>query len=117
MLYCPSCPEIGVNIDGDEPPVPHEMSYAMCLTYLSCLTIVSPRHLRTLSLTLDGNHHANRYKKNADKLDLSLFDGKGYFPRNEDYRAYVDAIPTAKEVRSKFERISFVLTDDLEICL
>lgn len=51
-----------------------------------------------MSITVDGNHHANRYTKNTDRNDRSLLVTlSGYFPGNE-YRLYLDQIPVTKEV-------------------
>jgi len=58
------------------------------------------RHLVTLRLTVDGNHHLNRYMKNSDRSDRSLLDGRaiGYFPKRDIYRGYLNGIPVTKEV-------------------
>lgn len=60
------------------------------------LTVFS--HLRALFLTIDGNHHANRYKKNTDKNDKTLFSGSAYFPKTHEYEDYLEPIEVNKEV-------------------
>lgn len=37
--------------------------------------------------------------KNTDPDDVSLYDGKGYFPRDDEYKQYLNSIPAnSKEV-------------------
>lgn len=55
------------------------------------------RHLNHTLLTLDGNFHANRYKKNSTPDDYSLFAGRAYFPKDADFRAYLRSLP-AKDI-------------------
>jgi hypothetical protein len=40
-------------------------------------------------LTADGNHHANRYRKNGDPLNRSLFCGRAYFPLDDILMQYL----------------------------
>jgi hypothetical protein len=56
-------------------------------------------HLSSIFLTIDGNHHANRYIKNTDPSDQSLLKGHGYFPEKKAYKEYIAGIPSTKEVR------------------
>jgi hypothetical protein len=57
------------------------------------------RHLITNFKTADGNHHSNRYSKNTDPSDVSLWDRFfGYFPCALTYKDYLDRLPEAKEV-------------------
>jgi hypothetical protein len=58
------------------------------------------RHLNQLQETHDGNFQLNHMKKNCDPNDISLLDGRGYFPRNAEYQAYLKTIPYSKEVGS-----------------
>jgi hypothetical protein len=67
--------------------------------YLNILANYFLRHLTSLSIVLDGNHHANRYKKNTDDFDCSIWKGVGYFAVKDDYKEYINAIPTKNEVR------------------
>ena len=46
-------------------------------------------HLNQLQQTADGNHHANKYIKNTDPDDVSLFGGKAYFPDDKEFRQYL----------------------------
>lgn len=55
-------------------------------------------HLSSLFLTLDGNHHANRYAKNTDPTDSSLFKGNAYLPDQQTYRDYLSRTEVTKEV-------------------
>lgn len=49
-------------------------------------------------LTIDGNHHANRYVKNSDLRDESLLLGRSYFPDKDSYREYLAKTTVTKEV-------------------
>jgi len=59
------------------------------IKYTPQLTISNSSHLSSIFLTMDGNHHANRYFKNTDKHDVSLSSGLGYIPRKTDYKLYL----------------------------
>ena len=53
--------------------------------------------------TADGNHHANKFSKNSDPDDVSLFHGKGIFPEESDFQKYIKNLPggeVAEEVHS-----------------
>ncbi|KAF9037448.1 hypothetical protein BJ165DRAFT_1532135 [Panaeolus papilionaceus] len=75
LVHCPLCPEPHVNMDE---------SWQNLLSSL--------RHLNQLQLTADGNHHANRYKKNSDPLSYSLFHGRAYFPEETSYQVYLKEV-------------------------
>lgn len=49
-------------------------------------------------LTLDGNHHANRYAKNTNPKDESLYKGAAYLPEQEVYKSYLSSTEVTKEV-------------------
>ncbi|EAU87583.2 hypothetical protein CC1G_12835 [Coprinopsis cinerea okayama7 len=66
IVHCPVCP---VLTDGNGSNTPHA--------------------LRHLQLTADGNHHANWYLKSTDPLSRSLFNGRAYFPRGDEYKTYL----------------------------
>lgn len=56
-------------------------------------------HLITNYKTVDGNFHANRYFKNTDQTDTSLWEGfRGYFPGRHVYARYLDSLPVTQEV-------------------
>lgn len=42
-----------------------------------------------MQLTLDGNHHLNKYLKNTDPHDISLFEGRAYFPEDAKFRRHI----------------------------
>lgn len=60
------------------------------------------RHLNHTLLTLDGNFHANRYKKNSTPDDYSLFAGRAYFPKDADFKGYLRSLP-AKDINDVCE--------------
>ncbi|KAF8955769.1 hypothetical protein BDZ97DRAFT_1709000 [Flammula alnicola] len=76
LVYCPACPEPGVNM---------EMGWEKTPLHL--------RHLNQMQHTADGNHHANKYIKNTDPDDISLFEGKAYFPDDTAFRHYIKHLP------------------------
>ncbi|KAJ6521770.1 hypothetical protein DFH09DRAFT_1330882 [Mycena vulgaris] len=80
VVTCPTCPEIGVNVDIDLPRTPLWL-----------------RHIMQNQLTLDGNFHTGHFVKNCDPNDISLCNGKGQFPPDEEYRTYLKSIPVTKE--------------------
>ncbi|KAJ6570001.1 hypothetical protein B0H10DRAFT_2238043 [Mycena sp. CBHHK59/15] len=47
--------------------------------------------------TLDGNFQCNQFNKNTDPDDVSLCEGKGYFPLDSEYRQYMGRVPVSKE--------------------
>ena len=51
------------------------------------------RHLNQTQLTADGNFHANRYTKNSDPNNISLFDGRAYYGRTSDFTDYLARVP------------------------
>jgi len=44
----------------------------------------------------NGNHHANKFSKNSDPDDISLFDGKGTFPEDSEFRKYIKNLPAGE---------------------
>ncbi|KAJ7664648.1 hypothetical protein DFH06DRAFT_1392447 [Mycena polygramma] len=80
LVWCPACPEPGFNSDPNCPKTPRHM-----------------RHLNQSQRTLDGNFQCNQFNKNTDPDDVSLCEGKGYFPLDSEYRAYIERIPPTKE--------------------
>ncbi|KAJ6563399.1 hypothetical protein DFH09DRAFT_920273 [Mycena vulgaris] len=80
VVTSPTCPEIGVNVDIDLPRTPLWL-----------------RHIMQNQLTLDGNFHTGHFVKNCDPNNISLCNGKGQFPPDEEYRTYLKSIPVTKE--------------------
>ena len=55
--------------------------------------------------TADGNHHTNKFAKNDDPDDMSLFAGKAYFPDETEYKRYLWKVKN--ESFTKEEVLSF----------
>lgn len=72
VVYCPSCPQIGFNLEVAWHRTPKEL-----------------RHLNQSRKTADGNFHAGSYVKNTDPDDVSLYSDKAYFPDDADFKAYL----------------------------
>ncbi|KAJ6490891.1 hypothetical protein C8R45DRAFT_901278 [Mycena sanguinolenta] len=80
LVWCPGCPEAGVNSDPNCPHTPHHL-----------------RHLNQMQRTLDGNHQCNQFNKHNDPDDVSLCGGKAYFPNHDEYQAYLVKVPTTNK--------------------
>ncbi|KAJ7716285.1 hypothetical protein B0H16DRAFT_1801604 [Mycena metata] len=80
LVWCPACPEPGFNSDPNCPETPHHL-----------------RHVNQSQRTLDGNFQCNQFSKNTDPNDVSLCEGKGYFPLDSKYKEYLASIPVSKE--------------------
>ncbi|KAJ7449748.1 hypothetical protein B0H11DRAFT_1743513, partial [Mycena galericulata] len=76
MLYCPSCPEPGFNMDKRLLALPSHL-----------------RHLNQERQTADGNFHCNKSTKNSDPLDYSLYRGSTFFPTNEVLNDHLKRAP------------------------
>ncbi|KAJ7304705.1 hypothetical protein DFH08DRAFT_825282 [Mycena albidolilacea] len=64
-------------------------------------------HCNQSQRTLDGNFQCNQYNKNTDPDDISLCAGKGYFPPDDEYKAYLAKIPVSREVVNKQDKKKF----------
>ncbi|KAJ7705876.1 hypothetical protein B0H16DRAFT_1747026 [Mycena metata] len=83
QVECPSCPEPGFNMDPSMGPLPDHL-----------------RQLRQERLTIDGNFHCTQSAKNSDPNDISLYNGTGFFPTQEELTEHLVSIarnPYAKE--------------------
>ncbi|KAF8135240.1 hypothetical protein K438DRAFT_1640334, partial [Mycena galopus ATCC 62051] len=83
VLYCPSCPEPGFNMDNKMLNLPKHL-----------------RHLNQGRDTVDGNFHCTKSTKNSDPKDYSLYQGSGFFPSNselEEHLAHVKRVPITRE--------------------
>lgn len=82
---------------SDVPPLPSDLRYVL-LHRIAHTTNSSVSHGNAMYLTIDGNHHANRYVKNSDLRDESLLLGQSYFPEKNSYREYLAQTTVTKEV-------------------
>ncbi|KAJ7447699.1 hypothetical protein FB451DRAFT_777855 [Mycena latifolia] len=98
VLYCPSCPEAGFNMDPNQK---------MCSL---------PNHLRHLNQerrTIDGNFHCTKSMKNTDPNDLSLYRGSSFFPTDADLKEYLAKVPvTTKTEKSHCNYLKAVNNQD-----
>ncbi|KAK6984264.1 hypothetical protein R3P38DRAFT_3332856 [Favolaschia claudopus] len=89
LVWCPACPEPGFNSDPNCPKTPHHL-----------------RHLNQSQRTLDGNHQFNQFSKNTDPDDISLCNGKGYFPLDSEYQAHLKTVkPTADKSTCNYLKV------------
>ncbi|KAF7341420.1 CxC2 domain-containing protein [Mycena venus] len=82
VLYCPSCPEPGFNMDLK---MPNKLSPEL-------------RHLRQQRDTLDGNFHCTKSSKNSDPKSYLLYKGSGFFPTNTVLKDHLAQAPATVEV-------------------
>ena len=54
------------------------------------------RHLNQVLWTTDGNFQLNRFKKNSDPDDVSLCQGRAYFPLESSLQEYLVLVPNTK---------------------
>ncbi|KAJ7092208.1 hypothetical protein C8R44DRAFT_750322 [Mycena epipterygia] len=80
MVYCPSCPEPGFNMDKKMGPLPPEL-----------------RHLNQSRGTADGNFHCTKSTKNTDHKDYSLYQGAAFFPTDQELKEHLEKVPVTKE--------------------
>jgi hypothetical protein len=81
----------------------HCMSFGKIFILFHCslpqLDTPFSRHLIQTQYTADGNHHSNKYAKNTDPDNVSLYDGRAYYPNDAEYREYIRNLPkSAPEV-------------------
>jgi len=76
------------------PPLASFPSFRMHI-YL----IIPSRHLNQMLHTADGNHHANKFSKNSDLDDISLFNGKGTFPEDSGFQKYIKNLPGGEAIK------------------
>lgn len=98
-VFCPSCPEPGVNMPMQVPSRPSDMRLVARSLLKRFSSLFS--HTSSLRLTIDGNHHANRYAKNTDYHDTSLIKGESYMPTRAEYQEHLSDIHVTKEVSER----------------
>ncbi|SJL18668.1 uncharacterized protein ARMOST_22265 [Armillaria ostoyae] len=80
VVWCTACPVPGFNMErGWETTSKRFM------------------HLNQLNLGLDGNFHLNKLKKKPESDDVSLFQGRAYYPEEEKYKEYLRVTPSSAE--------------------
>lgn len=68
-IFCPSCPQPGINL----PPDWRDL----------------PKWVTRRTITVDGNFHADHIKMRRPDLDVMLTNGKGYMADEVDYKDYL----------------------------
>jgi len=108
IVHCPCCLEPGVNTEDGWEKTPDFLRSALNLNKWLASRLTrdhTTRHLNQIQLTVDGNFHLNKYIKNTDPDDVSLFGGKSFFPQDDLFRTYIKNIPTnAPEVSSELTK-------------
>ncbi|KAF5344859.1 hypothetical protein D9756_011191 [Leucocoprinus leucothites] len=80
-VYCPACPEIGLNVDENVVRLAYE----------------TEMHLYTLFLSLDGNYRLQRKRKNNDPHDSALNAGHAYFVESNAFKQHMMQVEKEKE--------------------
>ena len=89
----------------------HRMSFGKIFIVFPCflpqLNTPFSRHLIQTQYTADGNHHSNKYAKNTDPDDVSLYNGRAYYPNDAEYREYIRNLPKSAPEVSFYSGILF----------
>jgi hypothetical protein len=75
-IFCPSCPQPGINLPPDWKDLPNWVTRR--------------------TITVDGNFHADHIKMRRPDLDIMLTNGDGYMVEDVQFREYLSV---AKEPR------------------
>ncbi|KJA14195.1 hypothetical protein HYPSUDRAFT_150698 [Hypholoma sublateritium FD-334 SS-4] len=76
VVACPACPQPMMNMEPTWRDTPCHL-----------------RHINQHQWTTDGNFHLNKYTKNTDPDDVSIYDGRAYFPPDNQYQTYLKKFP------------------------
>ncbi|KAF8157650.1 hypothetical protein K438DRAFT_2073948 [Mycena galopus ATCC 62051] len=87
LVWCPACPEPGFN----------NIWLSFCSSFYCADNTPCISHCNQSQRTLDGNFQCNQFNKNTDPDDISLCAGNGYFPPDDEYKAYLAKIPASPE--------------------
>lgn len=77
-IFCPSCPQPGINLPVDWRDLP---------SWVTRRTI-----------TVDGNFHADHIKMRRPDLDIALTNGQGFMVEDSKYREYLSVAKEPKLV-------------------
>ena len=98
LVWCPACPEPGLNSDPNCPETPAHLRYVFFFPAQGIHSYMAKhRHLNQSQRTLDGNHQCNQFSKNTDPDDVSLCAGTAYFPLESKYQTYLKSVPDSTE--------------------
>ncbi|KAK7027953.1 hypothetical protein VNI00_015036 [Paramarasmius palmivorus] len=92
IVPCFSCPERGFNVDDT-------MMTAAPERYI---------HLVQLTLSIDGHFGLQRFQKTSDPDDVSLLQGQGFFPKDQDYDVYVNEVVAHADEKSSCSRFNAI---------
>jgi Kyakuja-Dileera-Zisupton transposase len=79
-IFCPSCPQPGINLPPDWRDLP---------SWVTRRTI-----------TVDGNFHADHIKMRRPDMDVMLSNGQGYMVEAVGYQEYLSVVKEPRVVRS-----------------
>lgn len=98
-IFCPACPQIGVNVPPESEWLPEDR-YAYCSPdIIHCSQRISPaRLLYRPQLVLDGNMKLVHLKMRRPEDDISLFDGGQFNVERQPYKAHLATAPERQEV-------------------
>jgi hypothetical protein len=76
-IFCPSCPQPGINLPPDWKDLPNWVTRR--------------------TITVDGNFHADHIKMRRPDMDVMLTNGQGYMVEEAGYKEYMSV---AKDLRT-----------------
>ena len=71
-IFCPSCPQPGINLPPDWKELPDWVTRR--------------------TITVDGNFHADHIKMRRPDLDVVLTNGQGYMVEDKKYKEYLSFV-------------------------
>jgi len=86
-IFCPSCPQPGINLPPDWMELPNWVTRR--------------------TITVDGNFHADHIKMRRPDLDVALSNGQGFMPEDSRYMEYLKVVQEPNFV-SGFRYLAFI---------
>jgi hypothetical protein len=71
-IFCPSCPQPGINLPPDWKDLPNWVTRR--------------------TITVDGNFHADHIKMRRPDMDVMLTNGQGYMVESARYEQYMNVV-------------------------
>jgi hypothetical protein len=97
-IFCPSCPQPGINLPPDWKDLPDWVTRR--------------------TITVDGNFHADHIKMRRPDLDVMLTNGDGYMVEEAQYLEYLSVAKEPRSVRPlTFSAFYFILIHTSETLL
>jgi hypothetical protein len=102
-LFCPACPQPGINLPADWEKKPDQCVLFPCL-YVHISVSIVDRWLYRRSIVVDGNFSAEHMKMKGPKNDVWLSDGEGYMVKEGPYIQHLKETAEIKQVSFRILR-------------